>query len=273
MTTNNAAGSAIEDAADRERTAIVTGASNGIGRAIAATLASEGVRVHICARDAETIDKTVAELRAEGLEVRGGACDVTDPDQVSAFVAACVERDGPVDVLVNNAGRPGGGITAQIDKELWYSTIDTNLNAVFLMTKAVLNEGRMRERPSGRLINIASVWGKQGVPAGAPYAAAKHGVVGFTRSLALELATSGITVNAVCPGYVETPMSVNVRDCQAGIWKVSKEEALARVASEIPIGRYSQPAEVAWMVSYLASARSASVTGQALNVCGGFGVY
>ncbi|CAL9327108.1 Putative ketoacyl reductase (plasmid) [Streptomyces sp. enrichment culture] len=256
-----------------ERTALVTGASNGIGRAIAATLAVEGVRVHICGRDSVTVKQTVAELRAEGLEISGQACDVTRPDQVTALVNDCVARYGPVDILVNNAGQPGGGITADIDNALWYATIDTNLNGVFLMTKAVLNEGRMRERASGRVINIASVWGKQGTIGGAPYAAAKHGVVGFTRCLALELAKSGITVNAVCPGYVETPMSVNVRACQAGIWQVDEEEALRRLASDIPIGRYSEPEEVAGMVSYLASPKAASVTGQALNVCGGFGVY
>ena len=256
-----------------ERTAIVTGASNGIGRAIAATLAAEGVRVHICGRDGATVEKTVAELRADGLEVSGQECDVTRPDQVSALVSGCVARYGPVDVLVNNAGQPGGGITANIDNALWYATIDTNLNSVFLMTKAVLNEGRMQDRETGRIINIASVWGKQGTVGGAPYAAAKHGVVGFSRCLALELAKTGITVNAVCPGYVETPMSVNVRSCQAGIWQVDEEEALRRLASDIPIGRYSEPEEIAWMVSYLASPRAASVTGQALNVCGGFGVH
>ncbi|RSN86324.1 ketoacyl reductase [Streptomyces sp. WAC 05379] len=256
-----------------ERTAIVTGASNGIGRAIAATLAAEGIRVHICGRDAETVEKTVTELRADGGQVSGQACDVTKPDQVTAMVADCVARHGPVDILVNNAGRPGGGITADIDNELWYATIDTNLNGVFLMSKSVLSEGRMTERQNGRIINIASVWGKQGTIGGAPYAAAKHGVVGFSRCLALELAKTGITVNAVCPGYVETPMSVNVRACQAGIWQVDEEEALRRLASDIPIGRYSEPEEVAGMVSYLASPKAASVTGQALNVCGGFGVH
>lgn len=253
------------------RTAVITGASNGIGRAVAATLGASGMRVFLCGRTAETIELAVKELRADSIEAAGIACDVTRPAEVRRMVSTCVETFGPVSVLVNNAGQPGGGVTAKVTDELWLDTINTNLNGVFFVTKAVLNEGGMNELSTGRIITMASAWGKQGVLNGAPYSAAKHGVIGFTRCLALELAASGITVNAVCPGYVETPMARNVRECHARMWGMNDAEVHRRVTDEIPIGRYTEPAEVADMVAYLASDRAASVTGQTVNVCGGLG--
>ncbi len=252
-------------------TALVTGGTNGIGRAIATVLGAAGMRVFICGRTWETVQLAVKQLRADGISAAGEQCDVAKPDQVRRMVTACADACGPVKVLVNNAGQPGGGITAQITDEVWLDAINTNLNGAFFVTRAVLNEGRMLEHSSGRIVTIASAWGKQGVRHGAPYSAAKHGVIGFTRCLALELAPSGITVNAVCPGYVETPMAQNVRRCHADMWGVDEAEVLRRVQAEIPIGRYSEPAEVAGMVAYLASDQAASVTGQALNVCGGLG--
>lgn len=252
-------------------TVLVTGASNGIGRAVASTLGASGMRVFICGRSRETVDFAIKELRAEGVTVAGEQCDVTRPDDVRRMILTCVDTYGSIQILVNNAGRPGGGVTAKIPDELWLDTINTNLNGVFFVTKSVLNEGRMGEHATGRIITIASAWGKQGVLNGAPYSASKHGVIGFTRCLALELASSGITVNAVCPGYVETPMSQNVRQCHAEMWRVEETEVLRRLHSEIPIGRYSEPEEVAGMVAYLASDQAASVTGQTLNVCGGLG--
>jgi ketoreductase len=252
-------------------TALVTGGTNGIGRAIAAALGASGMRVFICGRTQETVELAVKDLRSDGITAAGEQCDITQPDQVRRMVSACADVYGPVKVLVNNAGQPGGGVTAQIADDVWLNAINTNLNGTFFVTRAVLNEGRMLQHDDGRIITIASAWGKQGVRNGAPYSAAKHGVIGFTRCLALELASSGITVNAVCPGYVETPMAQNVRRCHAGMWGVDEAEVRRRVNAEIPIGRYSEPAEVAGMVAYLASGQAASVTGQALNVCGGLG--
>lgn len=253
--------------------ALVTGATSGIGHEIALTLARRGYAVHLCARTDKALDETVEALRTEGLDAAGSTCDVTSPGQVRALVDAAAARHGRIDVLVNNAGRPGGGATAEIPDELWFDVINTNLNSVFLVTKAVLTAGGMLERGTGRIVNIASTGGKQGVIHATPYTASKHGVVGFTKSLGLELARTGITVNAVCPGFVETPMAERVREHYAGIWGVDEDEVFDRITGRVPIGRYVEPREVAAMVAYLIGEDAAAVTAQALNVCGGLGNY
>lgn len=253
--------------------ALVTGATSGIGRASADVLARSGHRVYICARTAQDVTEAVADLRRDGLEAAGTACDVRSPEQVERFVRSAVEAYGPIDVLVNNAGRSGGGVTADLTDELWDDVIDTNLNSVFRMTRAALTIGGMRERGHGRIINIASTAGKQGVVLGAPYSASKHGVVGFTKSLGNELGRSGITVNAVCPGYVETPMAQRVRQGYAAAWDTTEEAVLDTFQKKIPLGRYSTAAEVAGLVGYLASDTAASITAQAINVCGGLGNF
>ncbi|MED7950332.1 SDR family NAD(P)-dependent oxidoreductase [Streptomyces sp. BE303] len=253
--------------------ALVTGATRGIGRAVVETLARRGHPVFLAARDAEQVAATVKELRGQGLTADGAACDVRSRDEVRGWVAAAVERYGPAEVLVNNAGRGGGGVTADLPDETWYDVIDTNLNSVFLVTREVLTTGRMRERERGRIISIASTGGKQGVLYGAPYSASKHGVVGFTKALGLELAKTGITVNAVCPGYVETPMAEGVRRGFAGLWNVTEQEVLERFLAKIPLGRYTEPAEVAAFVGFLVTDEAAPITAQALNICGGLGTY
>ncbi|KAB1143999.1 SDR family NAD(P)-dependent oxidoreductase [Streptomyces luteolifulvus] len=256
-----------------QRVALVSGATSGIGLAVARLLAGQGHRVFIGARDAENVVRTVKELREEGLDVDGSTLDVTSPLSIETFVQAAVDRFGTVDVLVNNAGRSGGGVTADIDDELWYDVVETNLNSVFRLTRAVLNTGGMRHKDRGRIINIASTAGKQGVVLGAPYSASKHGVVGFTKALGNELAPTGITVNAVCPGYVETPMAQRVRAGYAAAYDTSEDAILEKFQAKIPLGRYSTPEEVAGLVGYLASDTAASITAQALNVCGGLGNF
>jgi ketoreductase len=231
------------------------------------------MQVFICARTAGNVALVVKQLREDGLDVDGGPGDVRSPKDVHAVVAAAVERYGSVDVLVNNAGRSGGGVTAQIADELWSDVINTNLNSVFLMTREVLNTGGMLARGHGRVINIASTGGKQGVVLGAPYSASKHGVVGFTKALGLELAKTGITVNAVCPGYVETPMAQRVRQGYAQVYGTTEDAVLERFQAKIPLGRYSTPEEVAGLVGYLVTDTAAPITAQALNVCGGLGNY
>ncbi|MEU8027630.1 3-oxoacyl-ACP reductase FabG [Streptomyces sp. NPDC049099] len=256
-----------------QRTAIVTGGTSGIGLASARLLAEQNHRVFIGARNADNVAATVKELRNEGLTVEGAVCDVRSGAEVKAFVQAAVDTFGTIDVLVNNAGRSGGGVTADIPDELWYDVIDTNLNSVFLMTREVLTTGGMRDKQRGRIINIASTAGKQGVVLGAPYSASKHGVVGFTKALGNELAPTGITVNAVCPGYVETPMAQRVRAGYAQAYDTTEDAILEKFSAKIPLGRYSTPEEVAGLVGYLASDTAASITSQALNVCGGLGNF
>ncbi|MGW1544516.1 3-oxoacyl-ACP reductase FabG [Streptomyces sp. NPDC002309] len=256
-----------------ERVALVSGATSGIGLAVARLLARQGHRVFLGSRDADNVARTVKELTAEGLDVDGATLDVRSALSIESFVQAAVDRFGPVDVLVNNAGRSGGGVTADIDDELWYDVVETNLNSVFRLTRAVLTTGGMRHKNRGRIINVASTAGKQGVVLGAPYSASKHGVVGFTKALGNELAPTGITVNAVCPGYVETPMAQRVRAGYAAAYDTTEDAIMEKFTAKIPLGRYSTPEEVAGLVGYLASDTAASVTAQALNVCGGLGNF
>ncbi|UOZ03359.1 SDR family NAD(P)-dependent oxidoreductase [Amycolatopsis sp. WQ 127309] len=255
------------------RTAIVTGATSGIGLATTELLADRGHRVFLCARDADNVALTVEQLRDKGYDVDGAACDVRSPEAVRSFVTAAVDRYGPVDILVNNAGRSGGGVTADIADDLWFDVIDTNLNSVFLVTRDVLSIGGMREAGWGRIVNVASTAGKQGVVLGAPYSASKHGVVGFTKALGNELAKAGITVNAVCPGYVETPMAQRVRQGYAAAWDTSEDDVLTRFQAKIPLGRYSTPEEVAGLIGYLVTDIAGSIAAQAINVCGGLGNF
>ena len=257
----------------QRRIAFVTGATSGIGYAIAQSLAAQGNAVFVVARNAENVATTVKQLNAAGYEVDGMACDVTSTADVHAAVSAAVARFGRIEILVNNAGRGGGGETASLDEALWLTIIETNLNSVFRVTKEVLSTGGMNQGEWGRVVNIASTGGKQGVALAAPYSASKHGVIGFTKAVGLELAKSGITVNAVCPGYVETPMAAGVRQGYAKYWNITEQDVLDKFNAKIPLGRYSTPDEVAGLVSYLVTDTAASITAQALNVCGGLGNY
>ena len=256
-----------------QRVALITGGTSGIGLAIADTLGCRGFNVFVCSRRPEAVEETVGKLRSNAYLADGVEADVRRREDVKHLVGAAVERYGHIDVLVNNAGRSGGGVTADIGDDLWYDVIDTNLNSVFLVTREVLRSGKLLESGWGRIINIASTGGKQGVVLGAPYSASKHGVVGFTKALGLELAQTGITVNAVCPGYVETPMAKRVRQGYAEHFNTTEEAILDRFQAKIPLGRYSTAEEVAALVSYLVSDAAAPVTAQAINVCGGLGNY
>ncbi|WP_256104214.1 3-oxoacyl-ACP reductase FabG [Streptomyces sp. ODS05-4] len=256
-----------------KRVALVTGGTSGIGLEVASRLAAGGAAVWVCGRQADAVSATVKELRDQGWEADGSTCDVSRPEELKRLVADVVARYGRVDILVNNAGRSGGGPTAGITDELWNDVLATNLTSVFLLTREVLTAGGMLAAGRGRIVSIASTGGKQGVVFAAPYSASKHGVVGFTKALGLELARTGITVNAVCPGFVETPMAAKVREGYAEVWGVSVDEARDRITTKVPMGRYVQSREVAAMVEYLVGEDAAAVTAQALNVCGGLGNY
>nr|WP_206442252.1 SDR family NAD(P)-dependent oxidoreductase [Streptomyces boncukensis] len=252
---------------------MVTGGTSGIGLAVVTRLARRGIPVFLCARTEERVHATVKELRDQELEVDGRVADVRSAKEVRALVRAAVDRYGPLTVLVNNAGRSGGGPTSRISDELWDDVIDTNLNSVFRVTREALTTGGLEDCGDGRVISIASTGGKQGVPYGAPYSAAKGGVISFTKALAKELATRGVTVNAVCPGYVETPMAVRVRESYASTRGISEDEVLAEFHAKIPMGRYATPEEVAGLVDHLVTDDAAAITAQALNVCGGLGIF
>jgi ketoreductase len=252
---------------------VVTGATSGIGLSVAKILAADGMSVYICGRDQGRLDAALQELRDAGVDADGTTCDVKSPEDIKTFMQAAVDRYGRVDVLVNNAGRGGGAPLATHSDELWFDIIDTNLHSVYYMTKEALNAGGMLERKSGHIINIASTSGKQGIATGTAYSASKHAVVGFTKSLGFELARQGILVNAVCPGFVETPLAVGVRDHFAKVRGSTPEEVLATFNERIPLGRYTTPDEVAGLVQYLTTPLAASITAQAINVCGGLGNY
>lgn len=256
-------------------TALVTGATGSIGRAIVDQLADGGLDVILTSRSSTRLGVAVRQVQDNhpAITATSANCDVTDPAAVAGLFESIASTGNRLAVLVNCAGVSGGGITSDVSNELWRNVIATNLDGMFYTTRDALRLGLIP--PGGRIVNIASTGGKQGVIHGAPYAASKHGVVGFTKSLGLELARngSGITVNAVCPGFVESEMAESVRSHYSAIWGTDATETRRRIVDRVPIGRYIEPAEVAAMVGYLVSPAAAGITAQALNVCGGLGNY
>ena len=237
------------------QTALVTGASRGIGKAVALELAAAGATVAVnYANSNAGADAVVAEITAKGGSAYALQADVSQEEEVNALVEAVIKRSGSLDVLVNNAGITRDGLLMRMKTSDWQAVINLNLTGVFLCTRAVTRP--MLKQKRGRIVNITSVVGLMGNAGQANYAAAKAGVIGFTRSSAKELASRGITVNAVAPGFIATDMT---KDLQA--------EALL---AAIPLGRYGEVAEVAGAVRFLAAdPASAYITGQVLQVDGG----
>jgi 3-hydroxybutyrate dehydrogenase len=246
--------------------AVVTGGGRGIGAAVAAALAGEGATVSVLGRDAARLAARVESLGG-GTRAQGVAVDVTDEASVKSAFAAVRARFGRVDILVNNAGQAESAPLAKTDLALWQRMLAVNLTGAFLCTREALPA--MTARGAGRIVNVASTAGLVGYAYVAAYCAAKHGVVGFTRAVALECAKTGVTVNAVCPGYTETDLvGAAVANIVAKTGK-SEAEARAALVARNPQARMVQPEEVAGAVLWLCLPASSSVTGQAIAVAGG----
>ena len=251
----------------QDRVALVTGASRGIGKAIAQALAQEGVKVALCARNAEAVRKAADEISPGGGRVLGFRADVMNQADVRNLVQAIVGRWGGIHILVNNAG-----INARIpiesdDDAGWRAVLESTVLGAYYVTREVLRH--MPDKAGGRVINLSSILGRFGVPGYTAYCTAKHGIIGFTRALALEVAGRGITVNAICPGWVETAMADRGMAETAVSMGISKEEFRRQALDAVPIKRILDPKEIADLAVYLASDAASGIIGQAFNLDGG----
>jgi NAD(P)-dependent dehydrogenase (short-subunit alcohol dehydrogenase family) len=248
--------------------ALVTGATRGIGAAIAATLGALGADLTLIGRDRAMLDERADRIAGEsGVKVHVETADVSDADAIGKAFEAATAAIGPISILVNNAGSGKSAPFHKMERALWDSMIAVNLTGTFICTQAALPA--MLEAGQGRIINIASTAGLKGYGYVSAYCAAKHAVIGLTRSLALETAKKGVTVNAVCPGYTETDLVRETIDNIVAKTGRSVEDATAELAASNPQGRLVQPWEVAETVAWLALPGSASITGQAIPVAGG----
>ena len=251
------------------RHAVVTGATRGIGWEIAQTLARLGATITLMGRDEALLASRVRELGGAHLHGNHDAvtCDVADDASVDKAFTSAIDARGPVHILINNAGIGASAPFHRMDDAHWNSIINTNLNGTFHCTRRVYPA--MREAGWGRIVNVASTAGLKGYGYIAAYAASKHGVVGLTRALAIEAARTGVTVNAVCPGYTDTDIVANTVETITAKTGRTEEEARAELAHHNPQGRLVQPWEVAETVAWLCLPASASITGQSIAIAGG----
>jgi 3-oxoacyl-[acyl-carrier protein] reductase len=238
------------------RVSLVTGASRGIGRAIAVELARRGSGMILAARDAGALEGTAAACRSHGVSAEIVSADLTDAAALKCAIAPALERAGRLDHLVNNAGVTGDGLLMRMKRDAWDRVLGTNLTGAFEVIRLCL-PGMLRAR-YGRIVNISSIVALMGNPGQANYCAAKAGLIGLTKSLAREVASRGITVNAVAPGFIDTDMTRGL-----------EEAARARMTEAIPLGRLGTPEDVAQAVAFLVGPGGGYVTGEVLNVSGG----
>jgi 3-oxoacyl-[acyl-carrier protein] reductase len=238
------------------RIALVTGASQGIGRACALELARAGAIVAAAARNEAKLAEVVAKIEAEGGRAAAFSLDLASEESIKACAKAVIERFGKVEILVNNAGITRDGLMMAMKRADWDDVLGTNLTGAFLLTQALLRP--MLKNRWGRIINLSSVVGRTGQAGQVNYAASKAGLIGFTRSIAREVASRGITVNAVAPGYIETPMTAVLDDKQR-----------TAMLAQIPLGRAGTDVEIAQAVAFLSSDAAAYITGHVLDVNGG----
>jgi NAD(P)-dependent dehydrogenase (short-subunit alcohol dehydrogenase family) len=247
--------------------AVVTGAGRGIGRSIALALAQAGADVAVTARTATELEQLVVQIQEMGRRSLATPCDVTNPEQVQQMAKTFTEGLGQVDILVNNAGNAGSHKFLNHPDELWHRMLAVNLTSVYYVSKAFVPT--FINQRQGRIINIASIASRVGGSYIAAYTAAKHGVLGLTRALATELLQYNVTVNAICPGYVDTPMtdaSVSNITARTGMTEAQAREALEKTS---PQHRLIQPEEVAAIAVFLAQDITKGITGQAINIDGG----
>jgi len=238
------------------RVAFVTGASQGIGRACALALAESGAIVGLAARNEEKLAEVAKEIEVKGGQAAAFRMDVSNEDEVKAAIKAAIAHFGKIEILVNNAGITRDTLLLRMKRADWDQVLQTNLTGPYLCAQAAI--GSMLKQRWGRIINITSVFGQTGQAGQANYAASKAGLIGFTMALAREVASRTITVNAVAPGYIQTPMTATLSD-----------ELKAKVNEAIPLGRAGSDMEVAHAVKFLASEEAAYITGHVLNVNGG----
>ena len=239
-----------------DKTAIVTGAGSGIGKAIALELASRGCDVAVCGRRLEPVQATAAEITALGRRAYAASADVSNGESVTAFVADVLKAFGHIDILVNNAGLTRDNLLIRMSEEEWDAVLGTNLKGAFLLAKAVARP--MMKQRSGAIVNISSVVGLIGNPGQCNYAASKAGLIALTQSLAKELASRNIRVNAVAPGFIVSQMTDALPD-----------DLKSAMLAQIPAGRFGQVTDIAKAVAFLAGPDASYITGQTLSVNGG----